>query len=91
MKEGNQHDVYAFIHLHVFVEYLLSIPVNHRDPRDAHPTRCVDHLTVQGRNVERFTRLGCAWRTGMRERVSLVQIHRIGFVKDVGSTGATVL
>ena len=42
--------MYAFVHLHALVENLLPIPINHGDPRDAHPTRCVDHLTIQCRD-----------------------------------------
>ena len=41
--------MYTFIHLHALVENLLPIPINYRDPRDTHPTRCVNHLTIQCR------------------------------------------
>ena len=83
--------MYAFVHPHALVENLLPIPINHGDPRDAHPTRCVDHLTIQCRNFQRSTRLGRVWGTGVRERVPLVQIHRVEFVKDMWATSATIL
>ena len=83
--------MYAFVHFHAFVKYLLPVPVNHRNPRNTHPTRCVNHLTIQRRNVKPSTRFGRVWGTGMGERVSLVQIHRVEFVKDVRATNATIL
>ena len=61
----------------MLIENLLPIGVDHRHSRDAHPTRRVNHLTIQCRNIECFTWLRSVWGTGVREGVSPVQIYRI--------------
>lgn len=53
-EKEDLHDVYAFIHLHVFIENLVPIPVDDGHPSDAHPSRCVNHLTIQGQGFECF-------------------------------------
>lgn len=83
--------MYAFVHLHILVKNFLPVPVNNGDPRDAHPTRCINHFAIQCRDFERFTRSRRVWRASMRERVPLVQIFGFGFVKYVRATDATVL
>jgi hypothetical protein len=89
-RNRDLHDVHTFIHLHAFVKNLLPVHVDHRYSRDAHPTRRVNHLAIQCRDFERLTRFGWVWGAGIRERVSLVQILRVKFVKDVRATSATI-
>ena len=83
------HDFHTLVHTDEFVEDLLTGRIDYRNPRNTHPARCIDHLAIEGDNLESRIMAWAYW-AAVRECVSSVQVFWTRLIEDMW-TGLTPL